>query len=71
MSEAPDKQLKIVIIGDGASGKVRKYNKVGQYPTKMRFICMSRTLNRSNHVKVYVIFIKLADCAKGWPAWPH
>ena len=50
--EAPDKQLKIVIIGDGASGKVRKYNKVGQYPTKMRFICMSRTLNRSNHVKV-------------------
>lgn len=32
--EAPDKQLKIVIMGDGASGKVRKNKNVGQYPTK-------------------------------------
>lgn len=55
--EAPDKQLKIVIMGDGASGKVRKNKDVGQYPVsnEKRFIFMSRTQDRSIYTGVIVI----------------
>lgn len=46
--EAPDKQLKIVIMGDGASGKVRKNKNVGQYPTKKGLsLCHELRINRS------------------------
>lgn len=46
--EAPDKQLKIVIMGDGASGKVRKNKDVGQYPTKNGLsLCHELRIDRS------------------------
>lgn len=46
--EAPDKQLKIVIMGDGASGKVRKNKNVGQYPTKNGLsVCHELGIDRS------------------------
>lgn len=46
--EAPDKQLKIVIMGDGASGKVRKNENVGQYPTKNGLsLCHELRIDRS------------------------
>lgn len=59
--EAPDKQLKIVIMGDGASGKVRKNKNVGQYPTKNGLsVCHELGIDRSYRGYRYFSFIKLA-----------
>lgn len=62
--EAPDKQLKIVIMGDGASGKVRKNKNVGQYPTK-NGLSLSVYVTNSGSIDLhrgyrYFSFIKLA-----------